>query len=147
MQNRVVPRAIAHRPVLAVSRYRHIDELGTDGHDAFVIEPEPVHHAGPKVLHEDIALPREIERHRLSGRVFQVDGDALLVAVEPDEEGAARRLPVLVEPAHVVAGDRVLDLDDRRPQVGKLLGREGSRDDAREIEDLHALQGRRCVGH
>ena len=133
--------------MLAVRRYRYIDELGTDGHDAFVVESEPIHHAGPEVLHEDIALSREIERHPLACRVLQVDGDALLVAVEPDEEGAARRLSVFVKPAHVVAGDRVLDLYDRGPQVGELLGREGSRDDAREIEDLHALQRRCCVGH
>ena len=70
-----------------------------------------------------------------------------LLRLNPMKKGLRAGLPILVETTHVVAGRRVLDLDNRGPKVGELLGGERTRDDAGEIENFHAGQRRRCMGH
>ncbi len=83
--------------------------------------------AGREVLHEHVGTPEECREDPSRLGVLDVERQALLRAVGPDE---VRRQPLhaLVVAAREVACPRPLDLDHARPQVGELARAERRRD-------------------
>src|SRR5262249_40117285 len=57
------------------------DDLRIDLADFFPREAEAVEHAGPEVLHDDVALLQQVDEYLLALGRLHVDGDRALVAV------------------------------------------------------------------
>ena len=108
-------------------------------------EAEPLEHAGAEVLDEDVGPVDEREQHVLVGRVLEVEGDRLLVAVGRQE---VRRLaPSLLADegrspaAGVVPAARRLDLDDPGALVGEHHRRVRPGEGAGEVDDEDVREG------
>ena len=126
-------RAIALRPVLAVTRDRAIDEAGIEGAKPFVAEAETFHDAGPELLDEHIGAARKLEHAGLIGRFREIGDEAVLTTVEEGEKRAfapeARRVAAHLLPAWL------LDLDHLGPGLGEDQRRQRTGEKGREIED------------
>src|SRR5207247_3198901 len=94
---------------------------------------ELLHRSGPKVFEKDVALPDERPKDRLALRGLEVQGDALLVAVDGHE---VRRLAAREgRPApRVVALPRLFDLDDLGAHVAQHHRAERPGEAAGEIQ-------------
>ena len=137
-------RAVAVRPVLPVAGDRAVDEPRVLLAQPLVADPQPLHHAGAEALEQHVGLAHEPQQH-LAPRVgLQVDADRALVAVERQEQRAARALlrPLVARrrPAHVVAEPRVLDLQHVGAEVGQQPRAEAARQQPREVEHADALE-------
>ena len=92
-----------------------------------------------EVLHEHVgALEQPFEHDRRLG-VLQVERQALLRAVRPDEM-RGQPAHALVVGAREVAHARTLDLDHARAEVGELARAEGRGDRVLEGDDGDAVQ-------
>src|SRR2546427_794434 len=134
LHDEVVAGAVRLRPRLAEARDRAVDEPRVEPGERPVAKPELLHGPGPKVLEEDVALPDERPEDRLALRGLEVQGDALLVAVDGHE---IRRLAAREgRPApRVVALPRPFELDDLSAHVAQHHRAEGPGEDAGEIQD------------
>jgi len=119
---------------------RGIDQPGVTLAERGVIETQRVHAPGLEVFDEHVGAVDQ-RQHRLSalGRV-EVDGDALLVAVEGTEEPRPRP----EQPACAVTTGG-LDLDHFGTQVAKDHAAGGAHDHVRNLDDTNAVQ--RESGH
>ena len=140
----VVARAVAVRPVLPVAGDRAVDEPRVLLAQPLVADPQPLHHAGAEALQQHVGLAHEPQQD-LAPRVgLQIDADRALVAVERQEQRAARALlrPLVARrrPAHVVAEPRVLDLQHVGAEVGQQPRAEAARQQPREVEHADALE-------
>ena len=100
-------------------------------------EPELVHHAGPVVLDDDVALGGQVLGELQSRGCFEVDDDAFLAAVDR-KEVVALAVAHRREAASFVADTRRLDLDYLGAQIGQRQARGGPRQHPGEIEHAHA---------
>src|SRR5215212_891724 len=114
-----------------------------------VIEPELLERSGSEVFDEHIRLGNQIVEDRAAGRMFEIEGDAFLVAVDAQEVRAlawvsgvaiARSLRTGVQKGwspgpRVVAFARLLDFNDPRAHVGEQHRAVRTRQDTREIEN------------
>src|SRR5205807_5574140 len=83
-------------------------------------------------------------------RVPEVEADALLADVDPDEVGGLVGAPLLdldVALARLVALARPLDLEHAGAEVGHQPRAVGTGEDAGEVEDDQAVEQARGVGH
>jgi len=78
----VVTGAVLVRAALAVTGDRHIDQLRVDCLQCLIAHTEFVHHAGAKLLQHDVVLGHQLLDHLHRFRLFQVKGDAALIAIE-----------------------------------------------------------------
>ena len=76
---------------------------------------------------------------------LQIQRDRALVAVQAQEVGGVVADEGRAPASGVVAGARPLDLDDVGPEVGQHHRGQGSGEDARQVEDAHALERRRVL--
>ncbi|MEY9236048.1 hypothetical protein ABIF68_004365 [Bradyrhizobium japonicum] len=139
MDHRRVGRQLRRGTGLAVARDRAIDQLWIDRAQAVVVEPQPVHHAGAKVLDQDIGGRGEPAHRLLALLGLEIEHDAFLADVELAEYGAAplaQRRPG----AHRLAAAG-LDLDDLGAHVGKHPRTMGTGDGGRKIQDPEAREG------
>ena len=110
----------------AVSGNRTVDQAGIPGRDGLVAETQLVAHTRPEIFDEDVGPVDEPPEHLLALGTFQIQRDALLVAVHLDEPGALavekRRRRSRIVP---FAGR--LDLDHFGPHLSQLqrAGRPG----------------------
>jgi hypothetical protein len=95
---------------------------------------------GPEILHDDVALRRQLPQQLASGVGGEVERDAFLVARlrQPHQRIAA--LGAGAEPAQRVAGLRRLDLDHFGAELAEDGGAMRSRDEGAEIEDANSVQ-------
>jgi hypothetical protein len=95
--------------------------------------------AGEEVVDDDVGALDE-----LAGDVLlrpQVEGQRLLVAIEPEEVRADVAEEGRAPAAGLIAAEGLLDLDDARPGVGQHLGAEGPGQDAGEVGDDDSVEG------
>ena len=148
LQYRVEAGAVRHRPVLPIGGDGEIDQPREPFGEGGVVEAEALHHAHAEILDDDIRIRQQVEHDFLAFRRADIEGDALLVAVEGEEEMAFSRRAGLRHAPRVVAGRRILDLDDFGAHIGEYLRAERPRDDAREIHHLDAPErGRARLRH
>src|SRR3989454_4616306 len=141
----VVPREIFVRPILAVSREGAVDQLRIPHREGIVVRAQTSHDAGPELLHDDVRAACEFSEDFLPLDGLQVDRERTLPAVH-HREGIRDLVDEWRHRSHVVAELRVLDLDDVRAEVAQELRAERPREEAREIQDRDALEGRRHGG-
>lgn len=108
-----------------------------------VAEPHAVHHAGPKVLHEDVARPRQLADDLAPAIRPEVERHAPLAAVEQPEQAAGavghgRNVAIVV-----AAGS--FDLDHLGAKIGQKRGTERPGKHAGQVQHADARQTR--IGH
>ena len=123
---------------------RAVDQPGVVGPERLVGEAEPVGHAGPPVLQEDVGPGGEAAELGQRLGVLQVEGPHLLAPVHVDEHRPGA-LPQLPEAAQRIPFRR-LDLDDLGPQVGQGEAGERPGQVHAGIEHGEAFEGKR-LGH
>ncbi len=96
-------------------------------------DPQPVHRARGEVLDDHVRLRHQVEEQRPAAIALQVDGQALLVAVEAGEKTGAEPRKV----AGVVTPTRPLDLPDLGAQVGEDQAADRPHDVVPEFEHTH----------
>src|SRR5439155_16663604 len=123
----------------AVPAAEGVDQARVDRAQVVVTEAEPLHHAGPEVVHQNVGLAGEPIDRLTTERRADVDRDAALVAIQAPEHGtlAARVFHVH---AGEIAGARPLDLDDVGAEVAQHLRRARPQLDLGEVEDRHASE-------
>jgi hypothetical protein len=109
--------AVGQRSPGAEASDRRVDETRVVSSQLSGPQPEPLHHAGTKVLDEYIGLRGEAAADVYAFGFRQIDGDAALAAVLLAEE-RSETVAFLSPPARTVAGRR-LDLDDVGAEVGE----------------------------
>src|SRR5437879_4022175 len=102
-------------------------------------EAEPVEHPGSEILHDDVALPQEVDEHRLAFSALHVDHDRALVAVEHREVQAVCIRHVAQLAARSVALRR-LELDHVGTQPCQQLGAGRARLHVGHVEDADSLE-------
>ena len=102
-----------------------------------VAEPQPLHRAGPEILDHDISARDEGARVRFAGLAFQVDRDALLVAIHG---GEGRRIVDAPPATEGVAARRLLHLDDIGAEIAKQHARIGARNVIGELNHPDACK-------
>ena len=140
LEHRVVPRQLRGRPGLAVAGNRTVDQPRVHRRDRCVVETKLRQAARSKILNQHVGgLDQPAERRGALSRL-EIERDALLAAVEREEEAAGafhQRRPG----ARVVAVLRFFDLEDLGAHVAQHHRAERSRYHAREIDDPEAAQG------
>jgi hypothetical protein len=125
-------------PGLAIAGHGAEHEIGTHGPEGLVVEPEPLHHAGPEILHHEIGVGDQA-LDDVDGRgLLEIEHEAPLARIELPEVAAhpvAQRRPG----AHQLAV-RGLDLHHVGAEVGQQPGAMRTGDGGREVEDAHAVQ-------
>ncbi|MET3249264.1 hypothetical protein ABIE53_006074 [Burkholderia sp. OAS925] len=119
---------------------RNVDEARVQLRQRGVAEPELVHRSALEVLAEDVRAAQQLVHDFEPARIFNVDGNAFLVAVEGAEETRTRT----AERARAVAGDR-LDLDDLRTQVREHHAAGRAHHHVGHLDHAHAAIGQRRV--
>ena len=139
-------RPCRERAVLTEARDRAVDEARLDGAQVGGTDAELGGDARDEVLDRDVRHPREVERHRASLGIREVDPDAQLARVDANE---VRRLiaPALFEldvaAPRVVAFTGSLDLDHARAEIGEEPRAVRAGEDTGEVEHRDAVeQGR-----
>ena len=140
LQNRVVARLAPPRAGLPEPGDGTVDEAGPPPGHLGVSQPHAIQRAGPEVLHQDVGALEQGVEHPAAVRVLQVEGDALLVAVDAQEVRALARLERRPPRAGVVPLARLLHLDDARAHVGEHHRAVGAGEDAGEVEHGHAVE-------
>ena len=97
--------------------------------------------AGTEVLDQHVGLGDHAPDEVLAARGAQVGGDRQLVAGDhrPPQRLAVGLLPAPL--AHRVAVDRVLDLDDLRPEVAEELAAERAGQELAQLDDAQVVEG------
>jgi hypothetical protein len=125
-------RLLAH---LAVGGDRAVDEARVDREQALSVDLQTLAHRQGEVGDEDVGRAEQTVKHRQPRGVFQIDGEAPLVAgrqlppVIRDLAGNRGRRPPRI------AGARRLDLDHLGAEVREDGGRCRPGDPARAIDD------------
>ena len=137
-----MPREIFVRTVLAVSGERAVDQLRIPHREGIVVRSETGHDAGPELLHDDIRSADEFSEDLLTFGRFQVDRERTFSAVH-HRKGIRDIVDDRRHRSHVVAELWVFHFDDVGPEVAEELGAERTREEASEVEDDDAIEGRR----
>ncbi len=116
-----------------------MDELGAAGAQRVGVEPEPRHGAGDQVLHEHVGGVDQPVQQRAIARVLDVELEALLAAIEPDEVRAVTVDGAVVR-AREIADTGALDLDHACAEVGQVTGGERRRDRLLEGDDRDVFE-------
>ena len=102
-------------------------------------QPEALGGAWRQVLQEHVGFRQQPLEHILRRLVLDVEREALLRAVGPDEV-RGQSLDGLVIAARRIAAAGALDLDHARAHFGELAGRERPGDDLLERDDGNAFK-------
>ena len=104
-----------------------------------VVDAETGDDARTKALDDRVRTLREREERGASLRVLEVDRRAALVAVHCTKE-RRHRSRAIPEIARVIAGARVLDLDDVGAEIGQIKRAHRPGQEAREVENPEPRQ-------
>ena len=132
------------RTRIAESAHGGIDQARVELGQAFVGQSQALHGAGAEILHQHIGLLDQAADDGLAGCGLQIDGNALLVAVDALVVAAEMTRLVVGEVRRGAAGQIAagrFHLDHLGTLVGKQHGAERSGEHLREID--HAQSGER----
>ncbi len=130
---------VGPRSGLAKAGNARINDPRVDGRDHFIVDAEALHDARPVIFDDDIGGLGELQKGRPAGRVFQVERDASLVAVQVEETHAVGSLHLEAHrAARLVAAARRLDLDDVGAKIGQQHGAERAGHHLRHVEHFDA---------
>ena len=87
----VVGRVVLQRTILTETGDRAVDEVGLACLQGLVIEAEPRHHTGPKILHQRVGTVDEAKKHPRP-RGFEIEGERALAGVLPERHAPIWRL-------------------------------------------------------
>jgi hypothetical protein len=127
LDEQVIGLLAAVGTVGAVAGDRAVDQVRPAGAQGVGVQAEPFDGARDEVLHEHVGCVDEPLEQRAVGGVLDVELDALLAAVEPDEVAGLPVHGAVVVTSEVTDGG-ALDLDDPGAEVGELPGGEGCGD-------------------
>src|SRR5690349_17469987 len=119
---------------------RAVDEPRIAFMQGGIREAELVQRAWPEVLGQHIAALEEAQDQVAALGVLEVDGEALLVAVEDREEAGAG----MFETPRVVAFQR-LDFDHFGAEIGEHQATRGAHHHVRELDNAHTLKQRHGI--
>jgi len=140
LDDEVVRRPGPPRAVLAEPGDLAVDRARVQRGDALLREPESGHRPRTEILDDDIGSLDEPLECRLPRGMLEVEGDAALVPVDRE---VVRRHAVLVRgrPApRLVAGPRLLDLDDLGAVVGEHERAVRTGERPGQVDDADAMQ-------
>ena len=131
-------RVVAVGAIAPIARGGRVDEPREARLQRIPAQAQPVHHAGPEILHQHVGGLQQAQQQRAALFGFQVERDGALVGVEHGERQrrAARTLAV----AQAVAFER-LDLDHVGARHGQQERAIGTGIDARQIDDANTAEG------
>ena len=141
LRHRLVAFEMGVRAVAAEALDRGVDQPRVDVAQHVPAEAQPVHGARPKILQQDIGLFDDFLEQPFPLLGFQVEGQALLVGVEQEEEQAVGARLFEVHGARHVAGLRLLELDHVGAEKCQHLGAGRSGLVVRHVDDADAGQG------
>ncbi len=145
LHDEVVARPRGLGAALAEPGDRAVDQPRVRFAKGLEAEAEALHRAGTEVLQHYIGARDEPAQDGLPLRRLEVEGEALLAAINRHEVGGLA--PREGRPsARVVSLARLLDLDDLGAHVAQRHGAEGARQHAGEVDDADARQRRPCRG-
>ena len=140
----VVGRVELERTVLPEPGDRAIDDVMLDLPERRIAQAEPVHDAGPEILHHHVGGGDEPAERRLAPlRALEIDGDRALAGVLRQERRAHAdpiEIGIGAELTREIARARHLDLDHVGAELGELIAAEGAGEHVGEIEDARAGQ-------
>jgi len=139
LEQEVVGLAVAVRAVGAVSRDAHAHQARPALVETLPAEAETLERARPEVVHEDVGTPQEPVERGAIGRSAEVERDAALAAVKPDEVGGLAAHHRVVAAREVAFGP--LDLDDVGAHVGQMARAERARDGLLERHYANPIEG------
>ena len=120
-----------------------VDQAGIDLAQFLVSQPGAGHHGGAIVLHQDIRPLHQLEEDLPALRLFVIEGDALLVAVDVAEVPVSF-VPVSHGPRGVpLAG--AFDLDHLGPHVRQHHGAKRAGHVFGQVQHPQAVQGREAL--
>src|SRR5262249_33034427 len=133
----VVARPVGVGPGLAEARDAGVDQPRVQGGQVLVVDAEPLLHAGPEVLDEDVGARNEPEQNVVAFRPREVEQDALLTSMEVD--GVEWH-------AGAVHLARTLHTDHLGAEVGEETGTGRTGADLGEVEDADVREGHERLG-
>jgi len=120
--------------------------LGVYPSQALIVQVQLFHRQGRVILHQDIALPNQLQEYFSPRGGLEVKGNSQLVGVEVEEETAPLGVRDIPEkgfpPPCLIAYPGRFDLDNLGSQVGKELGAVGAGGKLRILKDLYPVEGR-----
>src|SRR6516162_1543716 len=138
----VVARIVAVRTLPAEAADRAVDETLVERPQMLIAELHASEFAWPQILDQHIGAHGKAPKRFAPFLGFQVERDALLVAIERSE---GRAVFALAPAAKGVALVRGLDLDDLRPQIRQQHSGERAADVACDLKD--GYPGQSAIAH
>jgi hypothetical protein len=139
--DQVVATAMAVGAGRAEAAHRAVDQSGVHRGQGLVADAQALGHPRPVVLDEDVGRPGQALDQLDARRLLEVDGQALLVAVDRHEARAVAVPSDRALPARRLALAGRLELDDLGPEIGEVHGAEGRGHGLGEVDDAEAGQG------
>ena len=146
-QRRPVRQVLAIWPDLTVAADAREDDSRVDSLEFLVTQSQPVHHAGPEVLHHDVRFGHKTLDDLDPPRVAEIDRYALLALIPLVEHARAiqRRFHAVRRvrypaPAIKIRAHGGLAANDLGAEVGQMHRGKRPRPDPRQIDDPNALQ-------
>ena len=136
----VVSRKRLERSGLAETSGGRIDQAGIEFGQLLIREAEAVHGARPEIFGENVGLPHHVEEDGAVGILLEIQGDALLPAVDKAE---VQRLALVegTESARVITVAGRLDLDHARAEIGQDRRSEWAVQHVCQVDDEQAREG------
>ena len=147
LDEKVLAGLLAPRPVDAVPGDGAVDDAGVDLANRLISQAQPLHHAGPEILDDDVGARDELLHQREIPSILKVRGEAALVPVDRMEERAvALHLKIReIEPPAELPAVRPLDLNDGCAEIGESQGARRPREELAKVEDEEPVE-RQCDG-
>ena len=142
LEQEILPRAVAVGTRLAVPGGGDVDEPRVPGPGRFPAQAETLHHARSEVLDQDVRTFDEAPRDGVAVGMLEVQGQAPLVPVRGEKEGAdAVQVEVAAGPVPLPERPpRGLDLDHVGAEVRDELDARGAEQELREARHPDARQ-------
>ncbi len=141
--HRHVERRLGDGAEAAVAGVGRVDEPRVDGAQLVIAEVPTLQQLDAHVGEEDVRFLGEAVQHLAAFLLLQIDGDALLVAVDDQEILVPVRHRQRLDAAHaaaLIAAVRPLDLDHLGAEIGEVLRRHRSLEPDGQIDDANPFQ-------
>ena len=112
----VISRIAGERPGLTEPRRGSIDQARINLREFVVREAKMLHRARPKILSDHVRFAYHIEKDSPVGIIFQIEGDALLAAVDEAEIKGLILDEWSIGP-RIITVPRRLDLDNSSAEI------------------------------
>src|SRR5208282_460657 len=141
LRQNVLSALVGERSLLSEAGAERGDDPRIDLGEPLIAEAHALHHAGAKIVHDDIGPAHEVVNDRLAVLLAQIEGDRSLVAVEAAENRIVEAVRIVGDRGtRKIARAGALDLDDVGAVIGQHLGGARSEHHLGEVDDAHAGQ-------